>query len=75
MIVEYSPNPDASAMGQTAAHMYLAAPAQHDEIEDPWAAEILLIMRRRELVYRVFVCVCALVCLLLLLAFWFNWEW
>jgi hypothetical protein len=53
----------------------LAALAEHHQVGGRSAEEIVRIIRRRECVYKVFVCSCAVVCLLIVLAFWLKWEW
>lgn len=40
------------------ATLDFAAAAERRKIEDPWATEILRIMRRRELVYKLFISSC-----------------
>ena len=52
----------------------LAPAAPSYTLDGPEAEEILRIMRHRERMYRVFVCACAVICVLLLLVFWCNWQ-
>jgi hypothetical protein len=49
--------------------------AERQAVEDPWAAEILRIVRRRELVYKIFIYSSVLLCLLMILVFWLKWDW
>jgi hypothetical protein len=53
----------------------LAPNHAHRKVPDPWAEEIVMIIRRRECTYKVFLCSGAVVCLLLVLAIWFKWNW
>jgi hypothetical protein len=50
----------------------LATTVDGTKAEDPWSEQIVRIMRRRECVYRLFVCSCAVACLLLVLLWWFK---
>jgi hypothetical protein len=51
------------------------AAGERQSADDSCAAEILRIIRRRELVCAMFIASCVTVCVLMLLAIGFKWNW